>query len=334
MKALYFCRPGQAEIRDIPEPQPGPDEVLVRVRASGICGTDLHVYDDEWPAEFPLIPGHEFAGEVGGWGDEVKDLQLGQGVACSPCVYCGQCTYCRSLQLNFCENLLVYGGSLPGGFAEYVTVKRSCVFPCDGLSLDEASVIEPISCGVHAFSHLGRLTGGKVLLFGCGTQGLILLQLSRLAGAASIAAVDLYPAKLALAERMGARLTALADDPALPKHLAQAGPFDLVIDATGVPRVVEGLIQYVRNAGSLLYFGVCPPHAHINLNPYEVFRRELKIYGSFSLSGEFEAALRLAQSGAVDVKSLITHRLPLDDFLHGLELMRRPAESAKIVITP
>lgn len=333
MKALYFTQVGSSEVREIPEPEVGPDEVLVRVRAAGICGTDLHMYLGEWPTDFPLIPGHEFAGEVAGFGNQVKGLHVGQGVAVSPCVYCGKCSPCRSRQLNFCQNLLVYGGALPGGFAEYVAVKDSCVFPCDGLSLDEASVIEPISCGVHAFTHLGSITGGKVLLFGCGTQGLILLQLSRISGAPEVVAVDLYPKKLALAEKLGACQTLLAGDD-LDKHLRQAGPFDLVIDATGSPRIVESLIKYVRNAGTLLFFGVCPPEATISMHPFEVFRRELKIFGSFSLSGDFEPALRLAQSGAIDVKSLITHRLPLTEFVQGLEYMRRPSDSVKIVMQP
>ncbi len=333
MKALFINSPGNAEIREIPEPQPAPDEVLVRVRASGICGTDLHVYEGEWPTKFPLIPGHEFAGEVAGFGENVRGFSIGQVVAIHPCVYCGHCSFCRSRQLNFCENLKVYGDSLPGGFAEYAAIKAACVYPCDGLSAEEASVIEPVSCGVHAFARVGAITGGKVLLFGCGTQGLILLQLSRLHGAASIVAVDLYPHKLEIAERLGAT-TSLKADEHLDKHLQEAGPFDLVIDATGNPGVVESMIRYVRNAGTLLFFGVCPPESLITMHPFEIFRRELRILGSFSLSGDFEASLKLVQSGAVSVKMLITHRLPLDRFLDGLEHMRHPSDSAKIVIVP
>jgi 2-desacetyl-2-hydroxyethyl bacteriochlorophyllide A dehydrogenase len=333
VKALYIVRPGQVDIREIDTPAVGPDEVLVRVRAAGICGTDLHMYDGGWVTTFPLIPGHEFAGEIAARGSEVKGLAVGQPVAVNPCLYCGTCMSCREGRFNFCEGLKVYGDALPGGFAEYVAVTHSCIHPCGGLSLEEASVIEPISCGVHALSRAGRVLGGKVLLFGCGTQGLILLQLARLNGAGSVTAVDRYRGKLALAEKMGATRTFLADD-SLEKNLSQAGPFDLLIDATGQPRVIEGLVRHAGNGATLLYFGVCPPDAAITVRPFEVFRRELKIYGSFSLSGDFETALRLAQSGVIDVKSLITHRLPLSEFVQGLHFMRSASESAKILILP
>jgi 2-desacetyl-2-hydroxyethyl bacteriochlorophyllide A dehydrogenase len=333
VRALFLIKPGQAEIREIDEPTVGPDDVLVRVRAAGICGTDLHMYDGEWATTFPVLPGHEFAGEIAALGSGVAGLAAGQAVAVNPCLYCGTCDSCRKGQFNFCENLKVYGDALPGAFAEYVAVRRSCVYPCEGLSFEEASVIEPISCGVHFFSRMGRIMGGKVLLIGCGTQGLILLQLSRLNGAARITAVDRFPRKLTLAERLGAQKTFLADD-SLEKNLLQDGPFDLVIDATGKPRVMETLIHHARNAGTVLFFGVSPQEATITIHPFEIFRRELKIFGSFSLSGDFEPSLRLAQSGAIDIKSLITHRLSLSEFEQGLNYMRNPSESAKIVLHP
>jgi 2-desacetyl-2-hydroxyethyl bacteriochlorophyllide A dehydrogenase len=333
MKAIVFSAPKQVQLRDVPDPQPAPDEVVIRVRASGICGTDLHAYVGEWPVEYPVIPGHEFAGEVVATGSAVRGVSEGQTVAVLPCVYCGGCTHCRSNRPNFCKNLQVYGGSLPGGFAEYAAVKSICALPCEGLSAAEASMVEPVSCGVHAFQQVGPIPGGRVLLFGCGTQGLVLVQLSRMYGAASITAVDLFPQKLELASGVGADRTLLADDN-LHRELQEFGPYDLVIDATGNPGVVERTFNYVRDAGTLLFFGVCPPDSTIAVKPFEVFRRELKIYGSFSLSGDFEAALNLVSSGAIDVRSLITHRLPMTEFAAGMEMMMRPATSAKVIIEP
>jgi 2-desacetyl-2-hydroxyethyl bacteriochlorophyllide A dehydrogenase len=333
MKAIIFKAPKDLELKEIPDPQPAPDEVLVRVRASGICGTDVHTYLGEWPVAYPVIPGHEFAGEVVAIGSAVRGLSEGQTVAVLPCVYCGSCTYCRSRRPNFCQNLQVYGGSLPGGFAEYVAVKTTSIFPCDGLPADEASLVEPVSCGVHAFEQIGSIPGSRVLLFGCGTQGLILAQLSKRYGAVSVTAVDLYQPKLELAHKVGADITLLADDD-LRRNLLAASPYDLVIDATGSPRVVEGMSDYVRDAGSLMFFGVCPPNSTITVKPFDIFRRELKIYGSFSLAGEFEAALNFVRSGAIDVKSLITHTIRLEEFMTGMEMMRRPATSAKVVIEP
>jgi 2-desacetyl-2-hydroxyethyl bacteriochlorophyllide A dehydrogenase len=333
MKALVFEEPRKAVVKQVEDPEPGAGEVLVKVAACGVCGTDVHMYLDEWEAPFPLIPGHEFSGTIAALGDGVDDIAIGQPVSVLPCEYCGRCRFCHSSQFNFCEDLLVYGSTLPGAFAEYVSVKRETVYPCDGVSLEEAAVIEPVSCGVHAFKQLNYSLGSRVLLFGCGSQGLILLQLSRLHGASSVTAVDLFDKKLVLAEKLGADEVLKADEN-LDGLLQESGPFDLVIDATGNPNVVAGLFKHVDKGGQLLFFGVCPPDARIEVNPFDVFRRELKIYGSFSLSGDFEDALQLVKSGVIDVGSLITHRLPLEDFTTALELMQNPVESVKILIEP
>ncbi|MFB0547249.1 MAG: zinc-dependent alcohol dehydrogenase family protein [Anaerolineae bacterium] len=333
MKAVVFEKPGQVTIGEVKDPPVGADEVLLRVAACGVCGTDLHMYLGEFAANFPIIPGHEFSGVIAELGSEVNDLEVGQNVAVIPCYYCGQCDFCRENRPNFCQDIKVYGGGLNGAFAEYISVKRKTVYPCGDLSLEEVSVVEPVACCVHAFNLIGSFLGHRVLLFGCGSIGLILLQLSRINGAATVTAVDLFDKKLELAEKLGADVTLKADE-RLEATLKEAGPYDLVIDATGNPQVVQGMINYVRNAGTLLFFGVCPPEAKIEFSPFEIYRRELKIQGIFSLSGDFPAALRLVQSGAIDVRSLITHEFPLSDFMTALEMMRRPADSAKIRIKP
>lgn len=333
MKAVIFNAPKNVEIREIADPRPEPDEVVLRVRASGICGTDVHTYLGEWPVEYPTIPGHEFSGEIVELGSAIEGLRVGQIVAVLPCVYCGGCAPCRSRMPNFCRRLQVYGGSLPGGFAEYVAVKATTVFPCDGISAAEASLVEPVSCGVHAMQQVGSIAGGRVLLFGCGTQGLILAQLVKRYGAVSVTAIDIHPAKLDLARKVGVDHALLAND-SLRRNLASLSPYDVVIDATGSPQVVQSMFDYVRDAGILLFFGVCPPDSTINVKPFDVFRRELKIYGSFSLSGDFEAALNLVMSSAIDVKSLITHRIRLDQFMLGMDMMQHPAASAKVIVEP
>jgi 2-desacetyl-2-hydroxyethyl bacteriochlorophyllide A dehydrogenase len=333
MKALVFEELRKAVVKDVDDPKVGSDEVLVKVAACGVCGTDLHMYLGEWEAPFPLIPGHEFSGTVAALGEDVHDLQVGQPVSVLPCKYCGRCRFCHENRLNFCENLKVYGSTLPGAFAEYVSVERRAVYPCDGVSLEEAAVIEPVSCGVHAFKQLGYCLGARVLLFGCGSQGLILLQLSKLHGASTITAVDLFDMKLSLAQKLGADRVVKADE-SLEKTLKDLGPYDLVIDATGNPKVVQGIFKYVDKGGKLLFFGVCPPDAMIEVNPFDVFRRELKIYGSFSLSGDFQDALELVRRGAIDVSSLITHRFPLDEFTTALQMMQHSVDSIKILIKP
>ncbi|MGC8787887.1 MAG: zinc-binding dehydrogenase, partial [Anaerolineae bacterium] len=152
-------------------------------------------------------------------------------------------------------------------------------------------------------------------------------------GASEVVAVDLFDKKLELAKELGADYVLKADD-GLDKALRDLGPYDLVIDATGNPKVVQGLFEYVERGGKLLFFGVCPPDATIQVSPFQIFRHELKIFGSFSLSGDFQDALRLVQSKAINVRSIISHRLPLEEFVTGLEKMRYPVDSIKILIEP
>ena len=333
MKALVFERPGKATVMEVDDPQVGPNEVLIKVAACGLCGTDLRAYMGKWPLSFPYVPGHEFSGTVAALGKSVNDLEIGQPVAVIPGLYCGHCRFCHESRFNFCQNRQLYGGQLPGGFAEYVSVQRKVVYACEGVSLEEAAIIEPVACGVHAFKRLGYCLGSRVLLFGCGSQGLILIQLSKLHGASSVTAVDLYDKKLDMARSLGADRVFKADAQ-LDEALRDQGPYDLVIDATGVPRVMQDMFQYVDKGGKLVFFGVCPPDARIEISPFQVFRDELKIFGTYSSSVDFEEALRLVQSDVVDVRSIITHSFPLEEFTAALEMIKHPADSGKILIKP
>lgn len=335
MKAVVFRAPFEIGLESVPDPKPARDEALIKVGACGVCGTDVHVYLGEWAAKFPLIPGHEFSGTVAALGEGVSDLHVGQAVAVLPVVYCGGCRSCRANRWNLCENMVVYGGDIPGGFAEYVAVHRSAIFPIDGIPLEEGAVTEPVSCGVHAFKQIGPCLNQNVLLFGCGTQGCILLQLARLHGAANVTAVDVFEKKLAIATELGADQALLADDN-LDGALRRLGPFDLVIDATGVPKVVQGLFEHVVQGGKMLLFGVCPPDATLQLSPFQVFRREVTIMGSFSLRGapDFEDAVGLMRTRRINVSPIVTHRYPLDGFRSALEKMQRSVDSAKILIVP
>jgi 2-desacetyl-2-hydroxyethyl bacteriochlorophyllide A dehydrogenase len=335
MKAVVFRAPFDLSVDSVPDPKPGAEEALIKVGGCGVCGTDVHVYLGEWAARFPLIPGHEFSGTIVALGEGTGDLHVGQAVAVLPVIYCGYCRACRANRWNLCENMLVYGADLPGAFAEYVAVHRSAIFPIDGLSLDEGAVVEPVSCGIHAFKQIGSCLNQNVLVFGCGTQGSVLLQLARLYGAAHITAVDVYEKKLAIASELGADQVLLADDN-LPDVLRRSGPFDLVIDATGVPKVVQSLFDYVVPGGKMLLFGVCPPDATLPLSPFQVFRREVKIFGSFSLGGapDFSEAIGLMQACRINVRPILTHRYPLEGFSDALAKMQRSVDSAKILIVP
>jgi D-arabinitol dehydrogenase (NADP+) len=322
VKAAYYEALHEIAVRDAPDPEPGPGDVLIRVRACGICGTDHHIYDGDFGGPFPLIGGHELAGEVVAVGSEtLGDVKVGQRVAVSPNVSCGSCFYCRRGQVNHCLRWSAIGVTRDGGFADYVVAPEANVYPVSDLDYELAAFIEPVSCVVYGVKRLRIPVGANALVYGAGPIGLMMLQLVARGGASEVTVVDLKQDKLDLARRLGASEAVFADaaaDDAL-REISPLG-FDVVVDCTGVPSVVEHMFTHVRNEGKLLFFGVNPTEARIDLSPYDVYRKDLEIIGSFALRYTFHDALALIQSGAIDVASLLTDRLPIDRFPEAFEL--------------
>ncbi|HTK06804.1 MAG TPA: alcohol dehydrogenase catalytic domain-containing protein, partial [Ktedonobacteraceae bacterium] len=229
MQAAIIDAPGNIRVGSLPDPLPRPDELLIRVGACGICGTDLHLIDGDSPlARYPLVPGHEFAGEVVALGSNVAEqggngearIVVGSRVAVEPNLYCGHCEGCRTGHENLCLNYTAVGVTTNGAIAEYVAVPaaKAYVLP-DTISLREAALIEPVSCAVHGMHSLNPRSGDTFLIVGAGTMGLLLLQLALRGGASRIAVVDVNAQRLARAEQLGATRTytdirqALADEP-------------------------------------------------------------------------------------------------------------------------
>src|SRR2546428_2260080 len=262
MRAAIIDTPGKIRVGNIPDPTPKPDELVIRVGACGICGTDLHVADGDSPlVRYPVVPGHELAGEVVAVGSNVpqrigtggnRKPTLGARVAIEPNLYCGYCEFCRTGHENLCLNYSALGVTVNGGFAEYVTVpaSKAYVLP-ETLSFQEAALIEPVSCAVHGMHRLNPKSGDTFLIVGAGTMGLLLLQLARHGGASRVVMVDVNTQRLARAEQLGATRTygdiqqALADEPL---------GFNCVIDATGVPAVIEHAFMAVKRGGKVMGF--------------------------------------------------------------------------------
>ncbi len=335
MKAAIFDSPGKARVARVPDPIVGPGDVLIAVKAAGICGTDVHIYEGDFIADYPLIPGHEFAGEVIEVGEDVQNFKQGDRVAVDPGVSCRICSFCQENRENFCANYKAYGIHFSGGFAEMAAIKEENVYHIDGLSYLEGAMVEPIGCGIHGIRQVGIDLGDHVLIFGCGTIGSILMQLCKNSGAATLTVVDLIEEKLHLAKKLGATnaLLADADLPAKLKELRPEG-FQVVIDATGSPAVVQSMFSYVRDRGRLLFFGVCPSKAKIEISPYDIYKRELKIYGTFALLHTLAPAIEMIREKKINAEALVSHRLSLDDFMTGLNMMLEKTGSMKIVIEP
>ncbi|OLE29656.1 MAG: hypothetical protein AUG43_05670 [Actinobacteria bacterium 13_1_20CM_3_68_10] len=335
MKAAYYEAVHEIDVREAPDPEPGPEDVLIRVHSCGICGTDQHIFDGDVGGPLPLIGGHELAGEVVSVGAEVPDdFPVGGRVAVEPNISCGSCFYCQRGQVNHCLRWSAIGVTRDGGFADYVVAPATNVYRVGEMDYEVAAFIEPLSCVVYGLKRLEIPLGANVLIYGAGPIGLLMLQLVRHGGASEIAVVDLKQDKLDLAGTLGATIT-VAAGPSADPALREASPlgFDVVIDCTGVPSVVEHTFTHVRNNGKLLFFGVNPPDARISISPYEVYRRDLQIFGSFALRFTFQDALALLESGAVDVKPLLSERLPIDRFAEALGLAGS-GEALKVQIQP
>jgi 2-desacetyl-2-hydroxyethyl bacteriochlorophyllide A dehydrogenase len=309
-------------VRDAPEPEPGPKDILIRVRACGICGTDQHIYDGDFGGPFPMIGGHELAGDVVAVGDKiVEDIHVGQRVAVNPNLFCGSCFYCQRGQVNHCIRWSAIGVTRDGGFADYVVAPESNVYPVGDMPYEIAAFIEPISCVVYGLKRLRIPVGANALVYGAGPIGLLMLQLVNHGGASAVTVVDLKEDKLELAQALGAENVVVATggaDAAL-RDVSPLG-FDVVIDCTGVPAVVEHMFEHVRNEGKLLFFGVNPTEARIAISPYDVYRKDLEVLGSFALRFTFHEALALLESGSLDVAPLLSDRLPIDGFAEALAL--------------
>lgn len=330
MQAVVFSKPETVVVEHVSDPTCEADEVIVQVKRAGICGTDLHIYRNDYLSNFPLIPGHEFVGIVVEVGQDVFDLQQGDRVVVDPDLYCGHCFYCRNQQANHCINWQGIGVTRPGGFAEYVTVPtRACYKLPDTISDTQATFIEPLACVIHGLNRLHTHPADELLIFGAGPIGLLLLQALQHSGAAKIVVVEKHDHRRALASQLGAVSVAADENQAATlRELAPHG-FSIVVDATGVPSVIEQALNYLRPRGQYLQFGVASSTAKVAWSPYELFRNDWTILGSYSQCYTFLPAISWLANGKIDVASLLSHTFPLTDFPYALERFAR-GETLKV----
>jgi 2-desacetyl-2-hydroxyethyl bacteriochlorophyllide A dehydrogenase len=319
MRAIVLDQPGRFRVAELPDPAPGPGQIVVKVDCCGICGTDLHIMDGEFPpTPYPITPGHEFAGTVAAIGRDVAiDLPAGARVAVDPSLYCGYCRRCRSGRDNLCENWAAIGDTVSGAFAEYVAVPAVNAHRLpDSVDGQLGAMVEPLACAVHGLRRLGPVFADTVLLTGAGTMGLLLLQLLVHAGAGPVTVVDRVSERLAVARKLGAaRVASGLDDLAGER-------FEIAVDATGVPAVIDGAAGLLDRGGRLLVFGVSPAEASISLSPFRVYNDEITVTGSMAILRSFAPAAELIGSGVVDPRPLLSEPLPLEDFGEALRRVR------------
>lgn len=326
MRAAKITRPGEIVVEDVACPEPGAGEVLVRVMASGICGTDVHIFHGEYMGDYPIIPGHEFAGVVEAIGPGVTRWQPGDRVAVEPNIACDNCENCLNNRQNFCQNWQAVGVTRPGGMAQFTTVPEKAVFAVGDLPFEQAAFVEPLSCVLHGLERLKIANADRVAILGAGPIGLLLLQGARLNGASQVTVVDKNTARGAFAGQLG------ADEVLTELDGLTLDGYDAVIDATGVIAVMRRAIDFARPGGKVLLFGVPPAGQEMCLEAFKIFRKGLTLLSSFTSVRNSYQAVNLLRTGRIRVDELVSHRLPLEEFRRGIAVIEAGSEAVKKVL--
>ena len=331
MKAVVIDEPNHLSVTILDDPRPGSNEVVVKVDACGICGTDIHVLEGDFaPTRYPIVPGHEFCGEVVAIGSGVGNVRVGDLVAVDPSLFDGTCSQCRAGRFNLCENWDGIGvGHTNGATAELVAVPAANAFRLpDDLPRHWGALAEPLACAVHGLDRVEVEAAATYLIYGAGTMGLMLAQLARASGAGYIGVVDTNPARHTLAGRLAAdRVGSSADE------LDRPHGWDVVIDATGAVPAIEDGLKRVARAGTFLMFGVAKDDAVAKFSPFRVYNDEIRIIGSMAVLHSFERALALLVKGVIDCQAMITNTYTLDRYLDAIDTFRR-GTGLKVQITP
>ncbi len=340
MRALCKTAPKAGfEICDVPVPELGPSDVLICVEKAGICGSDLHIFSwDKWAQSRikpPLVMGHEFMGRVEAVGGSVRMVAPGDRVSAEGHIADGTCFLCRTGQAHLCENLKIIGVDRDGAFAEYIAMPESNVWKLDAAIPDEfAAVFDPLGNAVHSVMAAG-VSVKSVLIMGVGSIGLMAVLVARAAGALAVYAVDVNPAKLELAKKLGADQTFTATDPQIVEEILAATRgegVDVLLEMSGNPQALDNGLRAVRKGGRVALLGIPSENVTIDLADRVIFKglTLLGINGRRMFETWYQTE-ELVRSGRVDLKPIITHIIPFEDFERGFALMRS-GEAAKIVL--
>jgi len=339
MKAAVWYGGKDIRIEDVPKPKIRNDEVLVKVKAAGICGSELHAYEGVSQRRTPpLVMGHEFAGEVTEIGKDVKDLKLGVRITVDPLKRCGVCTPCVRGQGNVCRNVKLFGLHTDGAFAEYVAVPAlNCYVLPDYVSYEEGAMTEPLSVALRAVNNTDVKLGDTVVVIGAGIIGLSILKAARTAGAGRLIVTDIVDYRLDFAKTLGADITINSmtqDSVSRIMELTNGVGADIVFEAVGLEATVQQGINMLAIGGKLTVVGMMSKT--MTLNVLSIVSRELQIRGSYAYaSDDFRRGFSYIVNRKIDVKSLITNVLPLEKIQEGFELMHeKKGKTLKIMLKP
>lgn len=338
MKVAVLERVKKISIEEREIPKPKDDEVLVRIKSVGVCGSDIHYYNEgrigSFIVEKPLILGHECAGEVVEIGPKVKSLKVGDRVALEPGIPCRKCIYCKTGRYNLCPDV-VFMATPPvdGAFAEYIAHPEDFTFKLpDNVSYDEGALIEPLSVGVYSSERAGIRPGNTVLIFGAGPIGLVTLQAVRAYGAEKVFIVDINDFRLSKAKELGADSVINSKTEKIEDYIKDG--VDVVFEASGNSSVIGQTTRFVKRGGKIVFIGLASED-YIGININEVSSKELDLLGIFRYANVYKKAIDLVAEGKINLETLITHHFPLDKTQEALEFADKNKDKCiKVIVNP
>ena len=339
MKSAIFYGKHDLRIEEHELPKVGPKDVLIQVKACGVCGTDVHIYEgDKGAADVtpPTILGHEFAGVIAEVGLEVKGFQIGDRVCIDPNCYCGACEPFRRGMAHYCEHMIGYGTTVNGGFAEYCAVNERQVYRLgDHTSFEQGAMTEPVACCLHGIDMCEIQPGHQVVVIGGGMIGLLMLQLAKLAGAAKTALIEPVESKRAIGKKLGADVCIDPIHESVQERLRESGLkwVNTVIECVGRPSTIEQAIDIAGNKAVVMMFGLTKPDEMISVKPFQIFQKELVLKSSYINPYTQKRALDLIDSGRLDVSSMIYEVAGLDKLKDVLSKPELRA-NGKYIISP
>jgi L-iditol 2-dehydrogenase len=342
MKTAQFTSPFQIRLTEVPTKQPAEDEVLVKIKYAGICGTDFKIFDGTIPyikqgkLSYPMVPGHEWSGEIVKIGSRVNRLKIGDRVTGECHIGCGKCEDCSNGRSNICftrERLGIIGRD--GAFSQYLVIPEKAVHVLTPNVTDiEGALVEPLTIALHAIDKLNSVAGANVLVFGLGPIGLLVSQVVKAMGAATIIGVDLDENRRILGKRLGCNLVTDASDQALAQMIEQQTSghgVDIIIEATGVKSLLSSAVDLVRPGGQISLVGLYD--GKVEVDATQLITKDIRLYGNMASARVWDRAIRLLESKKIDVNQLITHVFQFDNFQDAMNTAYRKHEgSIKVMI--
>ena len=339
MRAAVFKGKGIVNVEERAMPAYGVTDVVIKVQACGICGTDVHIFDGAEGAAAttpPVILGHEFSGIVEKIGGKVEGVKIGDRVSVDPNNTCGSCYYCNRGLAHFCKHMIGYGTTTDGGFAQFCTVHYKQLYKlADHVSFEEGSMCEPIACCLHGIDNCGIQPGGTVMIIGGGTIGLLMIQLVKISGAAKVILLEPISGKRELGLKVGADVAIDPVNEDAEAVLDKKGitQIDTVIECVGLKSTMTDALRFAGKNSVVMLFGLGKPDDEISIKPFDIFKKEIQIKASFINPYTQGRAMNLINSGMIDVKTLIGETISLEELSAALAdpSMRK---KGKVIVNP